>query len=70
MKRHPCHRDRFAFILAACGQGDAQNVCGIDRIVKEQFVKVTHAEKQKGIGMLLFDIEILYEERRWAFCAL
>ena len=59
MNRNTTHRDVIAIMFAAFGQGDVQRLgCGRS-IIKEQFVKITHAIEQQCIRILGFYFQIL-----------
>ena len=62
--RHPAHRNIRTVMTAPLGQRDIQRRrCG-HRVVKEQFVEITHTIEQQAIRMGLFDAEILGHHRR------
>ena len=59
MIRHAGHFDWLTIGRAARGQRNAENARGLHRIVKKQFVKITHAIKQQRIRMVCFNAQIL-----------
>ena len=66
MRRHPAHRNIFALMLAAPGQGNAQRLGGGGGIVEKQLVEIAHAVKQQRAGMGRLDLEILRHDRTGA----
>ena len=46
MKRHTAHLDIFTVVFAALGKCDVQSGGGLNRIIKEQLVKIAHAIEQ------------------------
>ena len=46
------------------GQRNIQRRRRFDRIVKEQFIEITHAVKQQAIGMGRLDFKVLGHHRR------
>jgi len=60
--RHPGHRDRLPGGLPALGQGQVQQFGDLARIIKEQLVKIPHAEEQQHIGVLGLGSEELPHE--------
>ena len=46
MKRHAAHLDIFTVVFAALGKSDVQSRGGLNRIIKEQLVKIAHAIEQ------------------------
>ncbi len=52
---HARHLDRHAVGRAALGQGDAEQARGFFRILEKQFVKIAHAVKQQGSGVVRLD---------------
>ena len=53
------HSDIFAQMLAPLCQGNIKRTSSCFSVVKEELIKVTHAEKQQSIAMLLFGGKIL-----------
>ena len=60
---HPAHLDIFALMFAAFGEGDIQHLCRHHRVIKEHFIKITHAIKQQAIWIVAFDIKELRDHR-------
>ena len=60
------HHHRLARALAALGQGDAQQTCGLFCILKKEFVEVAHPIKEQGIGHRGLDAQELLHHRRVA----
>jgi len=48
-------------VLPATGEGDAENRCGLLRILEEQLVEISHAVQQDGVLVLRLHIEVLAE---------
>ena len=63
MDRYAAHGDRLAAMATALGQGNAQGLRRLDRIVKEQLVKVAHAKEHQRIGLARLGVEILRHHR-------
>ncbi len=66
--RHTGHRNRRAGRLPALGQRDVEQPRRLARVVVEQFVEITHAEKQQHLRMFGLGGEVLAHEGRVA-CA-
>jgi hypothetical protein len=64
---------RVLFIISR-GEGDAENFGGNLGIIKEHFIKITHAVKKDGVLVLFFNFEVLLEHwgyfNRSGHCAL
>src|SRR5690554_6987576 len=60
---HTRHGDRLAAGLPPGGQGNVEKLRCFLGIVIEQLVEVTHAVKQKLIGMLHLDFQVLLHHR-------
>ena len=61
--RHAGHGDVLPRMLAAVGQGNAQRLRRLARIVEEQLVEVPHAEEDQCIGVALLHVEELLHHR-------
>ena len=59
MERHARHGNRFAARIAACGEGDVQEPCGLLGIVKKKLVKIAHAVQHQRGGVLGLDGQVL-----------
>jgi hypothetical protein len=59
VKRHTRHHHRLPGRLAALGQGDVDEAGGFFSIGVKQLVKIAHAVKQQGVGVISFEAEIL-----------
>ena len=57
--RNPRHGHAFGPL----GQGDSQNPVGDLRVVVEEFVEISHAEKENALGVLGFDFKPLLHRR-------
>jgi len=66
MVRHTSHRDVFAEVLAAFCQCDAERFAGLDGILEEQLVKVSHSVKQKAVRVRGLDLCVLGHHWRHA----
>ena len=64
MVRHTRHWNRLPGRLPAAGQRDAEQLRGLPGVIVEQLVKVPHAVKQQGIGVLHLQPQILLHHRR------
>ena len=64
MRWHTGHDDRLTGTLAALRERDVEQPVRLARVVKEDFVKVTHAIKNKGLRELGFDAKVLLHHRR------
>ena len=64
MRGHTGHDHRFTGALAALCERDVEQPVRLARIVKEDFVKVTHAIKDKGLRELGFDAQVLLHHGR------
>ena len=57
--RNPRHGDAFGPL----GESDSQNPVGDFSVVVEEFVEISHAEKEDALGVLGFDFEPLLHRR-------
>ena len=57
--RNPRHGHAFGPL----GQGDSQNPVGDLSVVVEEFVEISHAEKENALGVLGFDFKPLLHRR-------
>ena len=63
MERHAGHRNRLAAGLAAGGQRDVHQPCGLDRVVVEHLVEVAHAVEQQAVRVVGLQPQILLHHR-------
>jgi len=63
MHRHPAHRDRRAFMLAARGERDIEAGSGNARIIEEQFEKIAHPVEEQAILGFRLQRQILRHHR-------
>ena len=67
MMRNAAHRRRVGFVFTARGQRNIKDAGSYLGVFVEHLIKITHAEKQHGIGTLLFDAMVLLHHRGFFF---
>ena len=58
MERNAAHGNRLAGRLAACGQGDIEQLGCFLRVFVEDLVEVTHAKHKKRVGVVFFNFRL------------
>ena len=63
MERNAAHGNRLASRLAACGQGDVEQLGCLLRVFVENLVEVTHAIEHQLIRVLVLQLPVLLHHR-------
>ena len=66
MEGNASHGDVCAIRLAAFGEGDVEDFGSDQSVVKEKLVEIAHAVEEQGVGVTIFDGQILRHHRRVA----